>query len=123
MRSYQLIIHSASKKVKNKEITSENFQITRFIMSKIMQNLVVLMGPSNDASETPLKVGNMILNRFCIDEDAAFELSGVNYLKKSESKMYWGTRMSEAKTKLKGKEYSFLRSFILRNSILMIHKS
>ena len=92
-------------------------------MSKIMQNLVVLMGPSNDASETPLKVGNMILNRFCIDEDAAFELSGVNYLKKSESKMYWGTRMSEAKTKLKGKEYSFLRSFILRNSILMIHKS
>ena len=24
----------------------------------------------------------MILNRFCIDEDAAFELSGVNNLKK-----------------------------------------
>ena len=52
-------------------------------MSKIMQNLVVLMEPSEDAFDTPLKAGNMILNRFCIDEDAAFELSGVNYLKKS----------------------------------------
>ena len=27
----------------------------------------------------------MILNRFCIDEDAAFEVSGVNSLKKSEN--------------------------------------
>ena len=26
----------------------------------------------------------MILNRFCIDEDAAFEVSGVHSLKKSE---------------------------------------
>ena len=46
-----------------------------------MQNLVVLMEPSEDSWETHLKSGNMILNRFCIDEDAAFELSGVNYLK------------------------------------------
>ena len=30
-----------------------------------------------------VKVGNMILNRFCIDEDAAFELSGVMDLKSS----------------------------------------
>ena len=50
-------------------------------MPKIMQNLVVLMEPTEDAWCTPLKCGNMILNRFCIDEDAAFELSGVNYLK------------------------------------------
>ena len=58
-------------------------------MSKIMQNLVVLMEPSEDAYHTPLKGGNMILNRFCIDEDAAFELSGVNYLKKSSEDMYF----------------------------------
>ena len=38
-------------------------------MSKKMQNLVVLMEPSGDAYNTPLKAGNMILNRFCIDED------------------------------------------------------
>ena len=49
-------------------------------MSKIMQNLVVLIDPSEEAWETSLKAGNMIFNRFCIDEDAAFELSGVNYL-------------------------------------------
>ena len=53
-------------------------------MSKNMQNLVVFIEPSEDAHRTDLKAGNMILNRFCIDEDAAFELSRV-----------------------KGKEYSF----------------
>ena len=58
-------------------------------MSKIMQNLVVLMEPSEDAWVTPLKGGNMILNRFCIDEDAAFELSGVSYLKKSSHEMVY----------------------------------
>ena len=52
-------------------------------MSKVMQNLVVLMEPSKDAWDTSLKGGNMILNRFCIDEDAAFKVSGVYSLKKS----------------------------------------
>ena len=61
-----------------------------------MQNLVVFMEPSEKAYETPLKGGNMILNRFCIDEDAAFELSGVNYLKKF--RQYFD--------KEKGEEYS-----------------
>ena len=52
-----------------------------------MQNLVFLMEPSEEASNISLKGGNMILNRFCIDEDAAFELSGVNYLKRSYKDM------------------------------------
>ena len=56
-------------------------------MSKVKQKLIVLKEPSahEDPSvhEIPFEVGNMFLNRFCIDEDAAFELSGVNYLKKS----------------------------------------
>ena len=51
-------------------------------MSKIMQNLVVLMEPSEDAHHMPAKGCNMCLNRFCIEEDAAFELSGVHNLKK-----------------------------------------
>ena len=63
-------------------------------MSKKMHNLVAFMEPSEHAHETPLKAGNMILNRFCIDEDAAFELSGVNSLKQ------WFYHE-------KGKEYSF----------------
>ena len=59
-------------------------------MSKIMQNLVVLMEPSKDAHNNSLEGGNMVLNRFCIDEDAAFELSGVNYFKKLSSDIEFG---------------------------------
>ena len=46
-----------------------------------MQNLVLLMEPSEVAYYIHLKGGNMCLNRFSIDEEAAFELSGVHYLK------------------------------------------
>ena len=63
-------------------------------MAKIMQNLVVLKDQTGYAYDASLKTGNMILNRFCIDEEAAFELSGVNYLKKY------------AFHREKGKEYS-----------------
>ena len=80
-------------------------------MSKKMQNLVVFMEPSGKAHRTPLKGGNMILNRFCIDEDAAFELSGVNSLKKLSKEMmkYKAREIQEIKLKMeeKGKEYSF----------------
>ena len=84
-------------------------------MSKIMQNLVVLMEPSEDAFGDSLKAGNMILNRFCIDEDAAFELSGVNYLKKSSlelTKLDSNLKINrefEAERKIKGKDYLFPR--------------
>ena len=75
-------------------------------MSENMQNLVVFIEPSEDACETPLKAGNMILNRFCIDEDAAFESSGVNSFKKSSYDMERRDSL-EFKRKEKGKEYSF----------------
>ena len=74
-------------------------------MSKKMQNLVVFMEPSENAWRTPLKGGNMILNRFCIDEDAAFELSGVNYLKKSSDEMKRESKKFRDERKVKGKEY------------------
>ena len=67
-----------------------------------MQNLVVFMEPTVDAFDTSLKAGNMIFNRFCIDEDAAFELSGVNCLKKIE--MMDGKSL---KRKIKGKDYKY----------------
>ena len=73
-------------------------------MSKRMQNLVVLMEPSEDAWSSSLKGGKMIFNRFCIDEDAAFELSGVNYLKKSSRAIQMG-REYEAERNVKGKNY------------------
>ena len=75
-------------------------------MPKVMQNLVVLMEPSEDAESVSSKAGTMILNRFCIDEDAAFELSGVHYLKKSSREMEM-RRMFKAFRKVKGKDYSF----------------
>ena len=78
-------------------------------MSKIMQNLVVLMEPSEDAYCISLKSGNMILNRFCIDEDAAFELSGVSYLESSGKITYENSREFDLRRKEKGKENSFLR--------------
>ena len=65
-----------------------------------MQNLIVLMEPPEEAFDISLKGVNMILNRFCIDEDAAFELSEVNYLKTSSKSGLWSDE-------LKGKEYSF----------------
>ena len=67
-------------------------------MSKIMQNLVVMMEPPTDACDISLKAGRMCLNRFCIDEDAAFELSRVYYFEKSP-----GENMSAEKFKVKSK--------------------
>ena len=58
-------------------------------MPKIMQNLVVLMEPSELANNVSLKAGNMFFNRFCIEEDAAYELSGVHYLELSYEEDKW----------------------------------
>ena len=49
-----------------------------------MQNLVVFMEASKDESNISSKAGKLYFNRFCIEEDAAFELSGVYYLKSEE---------------------------------------
>ena len=72
-----------------------------------MQNLVVFMEPSDFASITPVKAENMLLNRFCIDEGAAFELSGISSLKKwPKDRIVNETLWDELKRKEKGKEYS-----------------
>ena len=86
-----------------------------------MQNLVVLKDQTGYAYDASLKTGNMILNRFCIDEEAAFELSGVNYFKKSSEGIEVGKSTKfKVKRKVKGKEYSFLQSyFTLKNLIFM----
>ena len=43
----------------------------------LKQNLIVFIWPSEDAYEISFNDGNKFLNRFLIDEDVAFELSGV----------------------------------------------
>ena len=63
------------------------------------------MDPSEYAYNDSFKGGNMILNRFSIDEDAAFELSAVNYLEKF--RQWWGNAGAGYFDTEKGKEYSF----------------
>ena len=47
----------------------------------------MLMEPSKDAENVSWKGGKLFFNRFCIDEDAACELSGVYYLKESSTRL------------------------------------
>ena len=54
-------------------------------MPKIAQNLVVLMEPNETAFRKNVSGGNKCLNRFCINEETAFELSGVYYFNKEPS--------------------------------------
>ena len=42
-----------------------------------MQNIVVLLEPPEFASDIGFKAGKMYFNRFCIDEDAGNEISGI----------------------------------------------
>ena len=41
------------------------------------------MDPSDYSWDISSKTGNMCLNRFCIDEDAAVESSGIYYFQKA----------------------------------------
>ena len=63
-----------------------------------MQNLVVFIEPSEDASNISYKTATLYLNRFCIDEDAACELSGVYYLKSEEPLNFTLKRKAKSKT-------------------------
>ena len=49
----------------------------RKVMPKTMQNIVMLKEPSVRPHIFSLKGGNMCLNRFCMEEDVAFEVLGV----------------------------------------------
>ena len=44
---------------------------------KTKQKVVILQEQSKDGFDISWKAGNMYLNRFCIDEEAGFEVSGV----------------------------------------------
>ena len=90
------------------------FKITKTFISKIMQNLALLMDPCEEAYDTSLKEGNMYMNRFCIDEDASFELSGVNYFQKSSDEMTYKESLEfKFKRKVKGKECLILKLTVM----------
>lgn len=51
-----------------------------------MQNVILLMESSANLPDLSTKAGNMCLNRLCIDENEAFELSGVFYINQPPTK-------------------------------------
>ena len=51
-------------------------------MSKVMQKIVLFIEPNDDAWITPLKIGNLFMNRFAVDEDAASEILKIFELEK-----------------------------------------
>ena len=52
-----------------------------------MQNLIFFLEPNDEAFHIPVKIGNLLMNRLAIDEDAAFEVGKVLELHKSSNKM------------------------------------
>ena len=47
------------------------------------------MGHSNGAFDTPTKIGDMLINRFAIDENASCEILKKFELGKTSFDMYW----------------------------------
>ena len=84
-----------------------------------MQNLVVFIERSNDASNISCKAARLYLNRFCIDEDAACEISGVCYLNLEEPLYFTLKQKTEGKAVLgyltPGAEMAFLTPYYLSN--------
>ena len=56
-------------------------------MSKISQKIVLFIEPSIHAWFTPLKIGNLFMNRFAVDEDAASEVLKIFELEKYSYQM------------------------------------
>ena len=52
-----------------------------------MQKIVLFIEPFDDAFVTPAKIGHLFMNRFGVDEDAAFEVINVLELGKTSVKM------------------------------------
>ena len=50
-----------------------------------MQKIVLFIEPIEDAYLTPFKIGNLFMNRFAVDEEAAFEILKIFELEKSSN--------------------------------------
>ena len=52
-----------------------------------MQKIILFIEPNDDAWQTPLKIGNLIMNRSVVEEDAASEVLKIFELGKTSVKM------------------------------------
>ena len=60
-----------------------------------MKNIIVLIEPQVETYHPHWKLANLYMNRFSIDEDAAFELLGVYYLQKYSDDMVNEARLEK----------------------------
>ena len=56
-------------------------------MPKLMQKIVLFIEPSDEAWNTPSKIGHLFMNRFAVDEDPGFEIVKVLELAKTSMAM------------------------------------
>ena len=52
-----------------------------------MQKIVLFIEPFDELCFTPLKIGNLFMNRFAVEEDAASEILTIMELEKTSLKM------------------------------------
>ena len=52
-----------------------------------MQKIVLFIEPNDDAFITPAKIGHLFMNRFGVDEDAAFEVINILELGNTSEKI------------------------------------
>ena len=48
---------------------------------KLKQKIVLFIEPNDEDQESPTSIGNLYMNRFAIDEDAADEILNIYHLK------------------------------------------
>jgi len=84
-------------------------------MKTVKHNIVVVMGPSIHAYDVASKVGLMYLNRFCIDEEAAFELNGVYSIQRNGTQIFWNEMSRLAKMKPKDLKIHFIYTIPFRH--------
>ena len=70
-------------------------------MTKTRRNIILLIEPSNKPWVCSSKLGYLYMNRFVIDEDAEFELLGIDYLSQSfvNTRTYFGAHFKKKKEK------------------------
>ena len=56
-------------------------------MPKYMHQVIIMIEPNDEKYWTNEKIGNLFMNRFTIDEDAAFEIPKIFQLQKTSEQM------------------------------------
>ena len=91
--SINLYVHLLLVCLLNKVITVLQFYQTTPLsskMPKLMQKIVLFIEPQEWKWETPLKIGNLFMNRFGIDEDGCHEIFKIYYLENTFYDYYHG---------------------------------